>query len=176
MRAPPAALTERKELSSRLAAAVAPLLAAGILTACEAPPSLPPLPPQQVETGSTFTLLSPLTFGAAQSQLLFQEGRIVGGSALAPDRPYCKLVPQAGAPHSLLPGPLRVGNVTYDERESGTGSAMFGITRIALLASPSQPGYTMSCGWSTATSSADFVSTEQIDSAIRGHFTMQLLR
>ena len=102
---------------------------------------------------------------------------MVGAGAISPGAPHCKLVPHAGAPHSLLPGPLTVGSVSYDERESGTGSAMFSITRITLLVRPSQPGYTMSCGWSAALASPpNFVSTEQIDNAIRGQFTMQLLR
>jgi hypothetical protein len=172
-------LTKRlmqRDTSWKIAAAGAGLLAV-VLTACKtAPPALPPAPPQQVETGSTITLLSPLTFPASQSQLFFQDGRMVGASAISPRSPYCKLVPHAGAPHSLLPGPLTVGGVSYDERESGTGSAMFSITRITLLTSPSQPGYTMSCGWSAARASPEFVSTEQIDNAIRGQFTMQLRR
>ncbi len=175
-----AALTNRmtqQDISWKIAAAGAALLAAAVLTGCKsAPQAPPPAPPQQVEKGSTFTLLSPLTFPANLSQLLFQDGRLVGASAISPASPHCKLVPHAGAPHSLLPGPLTVGSVSYDERESGTGSAMFSITRITLLANPSQPGYTMSCGWSAALASPNFVSTEQIDSAIRGQFTMQLMR
>ena len=148
-----------------------------VSAACKtAPQALPPAPPQQVETGSTFTLLSPLTFPASPSQLLFQYGSLVSASAISPSSPHCKLVPHAGAPHSLLPGPLTVGSVSYDERESGTGNAMFSITRITLSASPTQPGYTMSCGWSAPLASPNFVSTEQIDNAIRGQFTIQLLR
>jgi len=167
----------QQDSSWRIGVAGTALLAAALLTACKtAPQTPPPAPPQQVETGSTFTLLSPLTFPPSPSQLLFQGGRSVDASAISAGSPYCKLVPHVGAPHSLLPGPLRVGSVSYDERESGTGSALFSITRITLLASPSQPGYTMSCGWSAALASPNFVSTEQIDSAIRGQFTMQLLR
>ena len=174
-----AALTNRmphRDSSWRVAAAGVALLAAAILTGCKtAPQAPPPIPPQQIETGSTFTLLSPLTFPASPAQLLFQGRRSVGASAISPGSPYCKLVPHAGAPYSLLPGPLKVGSVSYDERELGTSSAMFSITRITLSASPSQPGYTMTCGWSVALASPNFVSTEQIDNAIRGQFTMQLL-
>jgi len=173
--AAPAHRTKRPEISWKRTVAAAVLLAAITLSACRTAPQSPRLPPQQIETGSTFTLLSPLTFPAGQSQVLFQEGRIVGANAISPRPPYCKLVPHAGAPLSLSPGTLRVGNVSYDERES-TGSAMFSITRISLSADPNKPGYTMSCGWSDATTAAEFVSTEQIYSAIRGQFTMQLLR
>lgn len=147
------------------------------LTACHtAPPAPPPTPPQQVEAGSTFTLLTPLTFPSARAELYFQGQRQVTRDALGQTEPYCKLTPQTGAPLSLSPGPMKVRSVTYDERELGDTSAMFGITRIALLATPNQPGYTMSCGFPQATSTPVFVSTEQIYNAIAGRFTMQLLR
>ncbi len=174
-----AALTNRMtqlDISWKNAAAGVASLAAAVLTACKtAPQAPPPAPPRQVETGSTFTLLSSLTFPARPSQLLFQDGRLVAASAISPGSPHCRLVPHAGASLSLLPGALTVGSVSYDERESGTGSAMFSITRITLLASPSEP-CTLNCGWSAALASPDFVSTQQIDNAIRGQFTMQLLR
>jgi hypothetical protein len=153
------------------------LAATVVMAACQhPPPTPPPAPPQQVETGSTFTLLSPLTFSTGRSELLFQGQRQVTADALSKNLPYCKLVPLAGAARSVTPGPLRVSNVNYDERESGESSAMFSITRIVLAPGAGQPGYTMSCGWPVATSGPAFLTTEQIYNAIGGQFSMQLVR
>lgn len=159
------------------AAKTAGTFAALMIAACQStPPALPPLPPQQIESGSTITLLAPLTFPTGRSELLFQGQKQVSAAALSKTLPYCKLVPLVGAPHSLTPGPMWVGKVIYDERESGDTSAMFSVTRIGLTPAPNQPGYTLSCGWPEASSSASFLTTEQIYSAIGGQFTMQLQR
>ena len=150
---------------------------AALLAACQhQAPTVPPSPPQQIESGSTLTLLTPLTFSGGRSELLFQGQRQVSAEALSKNLPYCKLVSLVGAAHSLTPGPMKVGNVSYDERESGEGSAMFSITRIALGAGSQQPGYKMSCGWPMPTPSPAFLTTEQIYSAIGGPFSMQLQR
>jgi hypothetical protein len=160
----------------RISEVTAVLFLAVIVAACQRTPMpLPPLPPQEVESGSTMTLLVPLTF-ASGSELLFQGQRQVSPTALANTRPYCKLVPLVGASRSLKPGPMKVGKVDYEERESGQTSAMYSVTRIALTAAPNQPGYTLSCGWPETGSSAEFLTTEQIYSAIGGQFTMQLQR
>lgn len=151
--------------------------AALLLAACQhTSPTPPQAPPQQVETGSTFTLLTPLAFSPTTTELLFQSQRIVGAQALARNVPYCRLAPQVGAPRSIAPGKLTVASVTYDERESSSGRSMLSITRIALTVGANQPGYILSCGWPEATSAPAFVTTEQIFDAISGQFTMQLLR
>jgi hypothetical protein len=148
-----------------------------VIAACQSTtPTLPPLPPQQVESGSTITLLSPLTFPSDRSELYFQGQRQVSPATLSRSLPYCKLVPLVGAPHSLTPGPMKVGQVSYDERELGSTSAMFSVTRIGLMPARDQPGYTLSCGWPEASTSPSFLTTEQIYSAIGGQFTMQLQR
>jgi hypothetical protein len=147
------------------------------LVACQhAAPVPQQMPPQQVETGSTFTLLAPLAFSPTTTELLFQNQKIVGAQALARNMPYCRLAPQVGAPRAIAPGNLTVGSVTYDERESSSSGSMLSITRIALAVAANQPGYILSCGWPEATAAPSFVNTEQIFDAISGHFTMQLLR
>jgi hypothetical protein len=76
----------------------------------------------------------------------------------------------------MTPGKFIVGNVAYDERESGSGVSMLSVTRIALATAPNQPGYVLSCGWPEATAAPAFVTSQQIFDAIGGQFTMQLLR
>jgi hypothetical protein len=164
-------------LSGALSAS-AIMLAAAVLASCQhqAPPTLPPLPPQQVESNSTFNLLTPLNFPSARSELLFQERQLIPLEKLTTAAPYCKLVASAGAPLSLAPGPMRVTNVSYDEREVGQSSSMYSLTRIGLSTGSPQPSYEMRCGWPRPSSNAKFLNTEQINSAIGGQFSMQLLR
>ena len=153
--------------------------AAALLAACEhrSPPPAIPMPPQQVETGSTFTLATPLSFPPGSSELLFQNEQLVPPGKLARDMPFCKLVPEIGAPASLPAGNFTVGAVNYDEREIGTTSGMTSVTRIALSSDPRRPGYTLSCGWPEGAPARGFVTTEQIYNAIGGkYFTMNLAR
>ena len=162
---------------SKVASSGTVIFTAVWLAACQhQAPTIPPPPPQQVESGSTLTLLTPVTFSSGRSELLFQGQKQVSAEALSKNSPYCKLVSLSGSAHSLTPGPMKVGNVSYDERESGEGSAMFSITRISLIAGSQQPGYKMSCGWPMPTPNPAFLTTEQIYSAIGGQFSMQLQR
>jgi hypothetical protein len=153
--------------------------AAAMVAACEHRPSPPPIaaPPQQVVTGSTFSLATPLSFPPGSAELLFQNEQVVPPAKLARDQPVCRLAPEAGAQRTIAPGNLTVGAVNYDEREIGTTSGMTRVTRIALTGDPSRPGYTLSCGWPPGAPARGFVSTEQIYNAIGGkYFTMNLLR
>ncbi len=152
--------------------------ALALLTACEHSPNPPiPEPPQQVETGSRFTLGTPLSFPAGSSELLFQNEQLVPAGKLAREMPYCKLAPESGARAAIPPGTFTVGSVNYDEREIGTTSGMASVTRIALTADASRQAYTLSCGWPAGAPARGFVTTEQIYNAIGGkYFTMNLLR
>lgn len=152
--------------------------AALLAVACQhAPPApLTPLPPQQVETGSTFTLFAPLAFAPSTTELLFQGQRVVAAQAIVRNRSYCRLAPQGGAPRSLQAGNFVVRSVAYDEREAGSAGSMSTVTRITLAPVSNQPGYVLSCGWPETTTTPAFVTTEQIFDAIGGQFTMQLLR
>jgi hypothetical protein len=157
--------------------AIALLGAVALLAACEHSPNPPiPEPPQQVETGSRFTLGTPLTFPAGSSELLFQNEQLVPAGKVAREMPYCKLVPESGARGTIPPGTFTVGSVNYDEREVGTTSGMTRVTRIALTADASRQGYTLSCGWPAGAPARGFLSTEQIFNAIGGQFSMNLLR
>jgi hypothetical protein len=148
------------------------------LVACEHRPTAttPTPPPQQVETGSTFHLRSPLAFPAGSSELLFQNEQVVTAAQLSRDMPYCRLRPDGGAPRAIPPGHLTVGAVNYDEREIGSTSEMVNVTRVALSAGVTQSRYALSCGWPAGAPSRAFVTTEQIFNAIGGQFSMDLLR
>jgi len=154
------------------------LAALAVLAACQHHPDPPiPMPPQQVETGSTFVLATPLSFPAGSSELLFQNEQLVPAGKLSRDMPYCKLTPESGATVPIAPGTFTVGAVNYDEREIGTASGMVSVTRIALSADPTRPGYTLLCGWPQGSALRGFVTTQQIYNAIGGkYFTMDLLR
>ena len=135
------------------------------------------MPPQQVETGSKFVLATPLSFPAGSAELFFQNEQVVPAGKLSRDMPYCKLTPESGAAAPIAPGTFTVGAVNYDEREIGTTSGMVSVTRIALSADPSRPGYTLLCGWPAGAPMRGFVTTQQIYNAIGGkYFTMNLLR
>jgi len=148
-----------------------------LLAACQQPPpGPPPAPPQQVEKGSRFTVLAPLGFPAGSSELLFQNEQLVTAAKLSRDMPYCKLAPEAGASRTLPPGSLTVRSVDYDEREIGSTPGIASVTRIALVAEPNRPGYTLSCGWPEDAPTRGFLTTQQIYNAIGGQFSMDLLR
>jgi hypothetical protein len=148
-----------------------------LLAACQQRPAAPvPAPPQQVETGSRFHLRTPLTFPAGSSELLFQNEQLVPAGKLSRDMPFCKLVPESGAPRTIPAGNFTVGSVSYDEREIGTTTALVKVTRIALATAPKQPGYALSCGWPEGAPVQGFVTTQQIYNAIGGQFSMDLLR
>ena len=150
-----------------------------MLSACQHRPQAEPDPgpPQQVVTGSKFTVLAPLNFSAGRSELLFQNEQLVTAAQLSQDMPYCRLAPDAGAPQTIAPGSLPVRSVDYDERESGGTSGMVSVTRIALSAAANSPGYVLSCGWPARATSRGFVTAQQIYNAIGGQlFSMDTLR
>lgn len=157
-------------------AASALLVLTTCLAGCQHQPVAVTPPPQQVETGSTITLVTPLTFPAGRSELLFQGLKQVTPQALAPTLPVCKLRSSLSGPSSLTPGPMKVVDVRYDELEAGQSGGMFGITTIVLAVGPGQPNYQMRCGWLVPLPVPATLTSQQIYDAIGGQFTMQLLR
>jgi len=154
------------------------LVAVALVAAACQHASKPPVqpPPQQVETGSTFNLRSPLDFPAGSSELLFQNERRISAANLSRDMHYCRLTPDSDAPRTIPAGRLTVGAVGYDEREVGATGAMTAVTRISLAAQSGRPGYTLSCGWPAGGPARGFMNAEQIFNAIGGQFSMDLLR
>ncbi|MGE5161752.1 MAG: hypothetical protein ACM3O5_09610 [Betaproteobacteria bacterium] len=152
------------------------LVGTALLAGCQhQPPAVTP-PPQNVEAGSTITLLAPLTFPAGGAELLFQGLKQVTPETLATSMPVCKLRSPLSGPSSLTPGPMKVTSVRYDELEAGRSGGMFGITTIMLAAGANQPDYEMRCGWLLPSAGPATLNSQQIYDAIGGQFSMQLLR
>jgi hypothetical protein len=153
------------------------VIAAALLAACQhAGPPPTPGPPQQVETGSTFNLRSPLVFPAGNPELLFQNEQVVTASKLSREMHFCRLTPDSGALRAIPAGRLTVGGVSYEVQDTGATGGMTAVTRIALAAQPGRPGYMLSCGWPAGGPARGFMNAEQIFNAIGGQFSMDLLR
>jgi hypothetical protein len=127
---------------------------------------------QQVRTGDTFSLTSPLAIPAGTRKALFQNEQIIAPSALSPAFPYCTLVPEGNSPLIIEPGTLTVRGVFYSERELGATDRMVSVTRIALSPFPFANVYTLRCGWPEGSTQASFVSADQIFNAVGGTFTL----
>ena len=135
-----------------------------------------PPPPTQIEAGSTFTLKVPLLFPEGADVLYFQDSQLVSPAAMARDFPYCKLAPaSASSPRRLEPGTFAVRSVEYDDDRSAPTGYMVTATRIALAANATQP-YTMTCQWPPGAPSQSFLTSEEIEGAIGGQFSMALQR
>lgn len=154
------------------------LVAVALVAAACQHASKPPVqpPPQQVETGSTFNLRSPLDFPAGSSELLFQNERQVSAANLSRDMHYCRLTPDSGAPRTVPAGRLTVGEIIYETQETGGTDAMTAVTRISLASQAGRPGYMLRCGWPARGPARGFMNAEQIFNAIGGQFSMDLLR
>lgn len=135
-----------------------------------------PPPPAQIEAGSTFTLKVPLTIPQDADALHFQDSALVDLGGLARDLPYCALSPaSASSPRRLEPGTFAVRSVEYDDRRSSAAGQTSDVTRITLAANPAQP-YTMNCQWPPGAPSQSFLTSEEIEGAIGGQFSMALQR
>jgi hypothetical protein len=134
-----------------------------------------PPPPAQIEAGSTFTLKIPLIFGPGSDALYFQDSQLVSPTGIGPNLPYCNLTPGRGSPGRIDPRTFAVQSVEYDDAESGSTAPLQNVTRIHLAANPTQP-YTLSCQWPPGAPSRSFLTTEEIEGAIGGQFSMALQR
>jgi hypothetical protein len=160
---------------------VATLVGAALLVGCETiglrkPPPLP-AKPLQIEAGSRFTLGVPLIISPEANALYFQDSRLVSGAEIARNFPYCRLTPtSAAAPRMIEPATFTVRSVEYDENKIGSTGKAVSVTRIELVANPTQPGYTLSCQWPEGGPSRSFLTSEQVQGAIGAHFSLALLR
>jgi len=148
------------------------VVATALLAACQHSPAPLAPPPQQIATGFRFSLAAPLSFPGGQPRMLFQNLKVVSGTALVSYEPYCSLTAEQGAPLVLPPTTLVVQSVGYDERAVAASDRMASVTRIALAASAGAPLYTLRCGWPEGAPQAVFLSADQIFNAIGNSFTM----
>jgi len=152
------------------------MLVAGCASSDPFKRAVAPPPPVQIEAGSTFTLLVPLTFSDDADTLYFQDSQRVSAAAIDRNLPYCALTPaQPTSPRVVTPRTFAVVSVEYDDRENPASGQVANVTRIALAANPTQP-YTMSCRGPQGGPSQSFLTSEQIEGAIGSHFTMALQR
>lgn len=127
----------------------------------------------QVEAGSTLTLLVPLMFGQ-EGALFFQDAQLLSAAELSPTLPYCRMTPgSAATPLTVQPGPFPVRSVDYDDRAGATGGQTPSVTRIQLAANPQQP-YDLACQWPQGGPSTAFLTPQEIQGAIGAHFKMAL--
>jgi hypothetical protein len=138
--------------------------------------SVAPPAPTQIEAGSTFNLLVPLAFPEGSDALYFQDSQLVSPAGILRDLPYCKLTPaSATAPRLIAPATFAARSVVYDDKRSTSTGQVVSVTRIALVANPTQP-YTLNCQWPQGGPSRSFLTSEEIQGAIGAHFSMALQR
>ena len=135
-----------------------------------------PPPPSQIEAGSTFTLKVPLVFSPGSDALYFQDSQLVNATGMSRNLPYCKLMPgSASSPRRIEPGTFAVRSVYYDDSRSATTGQVVNVTRIELAAIATQP-YTISCQFPQGAPAQSFLTSEEIEGAIGGQFSMALQR
>lgn len=161
---------------SPVAAWIGVVLLAGCASSDPFRRAVAPPPPVQIEAGSTFTLRVPLTFSDSADALYFQDSQQVSASAIDRNLPYCALTPaQPASPRVITPRTFAVVSVDYDDKANPATGQVANVTRIALAANPTQP-YTMRCQWPQGGPSQSFLTSEQIEGAIGGQFSMALQR
>jgi len=155
------------------------LLGIVVLTACQPRPRPDPLAdaPQDVPTGSTFTLNRSVVIPAGSPAVYFQDAQLVDQPALRPHYAFCRFGTDdpANTAREIKPQPFTVGAVDYEEQASGPTGEAVSLTRMNLLTSQKVQGYNMTCGLPGAAESARFVTVSQINGAVGGYFTLKRL-
>ena len=152
------------------------LIAAAALSACH-PRAKTALsdPPQDVASGSVFTLKKKIVIPAGAAGVQFQDTQLVGPDALKPSYAYCRfgLDSAASTAREITPQPFTVASVDYDERAAGSMGEAVSSTRMALQTAQGVKGYFMTCMLPTAAESARFVTVSEINGALGEYFTLK---
>ena len=155
------------------------LLGVVALAACQPRPRPDPLAdaPQDVPTGSTFTLNQTIVIPAGASAVYFQDAQLIEQSGLRPHYAFCRFGTDdpAGTAREIKPQPFTVGGVDYEEQALGFVGEAISLTRMNLLTSQKVQGYNMTCGLPGPAESARFVTVSQINGAVGGYFTLKRL-
>ena len=149
------------------------------LAACQTNPPPDPLAdvPQDVPTGSTFTLNQGVVIPAGRAAVYFQDTQLVEQNALRPRYAYCRLGTDepVSTARELKPQQFTVGGVSYEEQASGAAGEAVSLTRMELLPGKQSQGYSMTCGLPSAAESARFVTVSEINGAVGAYFTVKRL-
>jgi hypothetical protein len=155
------------------------LLGVVVLSACQPRPRPDPLAdvPQDVPTGSTFTLNQSIVIPAGTPAVYFQDAQLVAQPGLRPHYAYCRFGTDdpASVAREIKPQPFVVGSVSYEEQASGPVGEAVSLTRMNLQTSQKVQGYSMICGLPGPAESARFVTVSQINGAVGGYFTLKRL-
>lgn len=132
-------------------------------------------PPQDVATGSVFTLNKSLVIPAGAAGIQFQDTQLVGPDALRPRYAYCKfgLDGATSIAREITPQPFTVTSVDYDESAAGSMGESVSSTRMALQTAQGVKGYLMTCMLPAAALSPRFVTVSEINGALGEYFTLK---
>jgi len=160
----------------KLPAMILLLAAAAVLCACH-PRAKTTLsdPPQDVASGSVFTLNKGIVIPAGAAGLQFQDAQLVGPDALRPSYAYCRfgLDSAASTAREITPQPFTVASVDYDESAAGAMGEAVASTRMALQTAQGVKGYLMTCMLPASAASARFVTASEINGALGEYFTLK---
>ena len=152
------------------------LVAAAVLCGCH-PHAKTALsdPPQDVASGSIFTLNKSLLIPAGAAGVQFQDTQLVGPDALRPSYAYCRfgLDGAASMAREITPQPFTVTSVDYDESAAGSMGEAVSSTRMALQTAQGARGYVMTCMLLAAAVSPRFVTVSEINGALGDYFTLK---
>src|SRR5262249_29796957 len=132
-------------------------------------------PPQDVASGSVFTLNKSIVIPAGAPGVQFQDTRLVGQDALRPRYAYCRFGQDTAAStaREISPQPFTVTRVDYDESAAGAMGEAVSSTRMALQSAQGQKGYFMTCMLPAAAASPRFVTVSEINGALGEYFTLK---
>lgn len=131
--------------------------------------------PQDIEQGDSFTLLKPVEIASGKNAVYFQGGKPVEQENIDPSVPYCRLELTAPAATKLMiqQQPFTVTEVIYDERGQGNTNKEKSITYFSLKGKKAAQVKRMACGWPDAATQQDFLTPEQIATALAEYVTIE---
>jgi len=132
-------------------------------------------PPQDVASGSVFTLNKRIVIPAGAAGVQFQDTQLVGPDALRPSYAYCRfgLDGATSTAHEITPQPFTVTSVDYAESAAGSMGEAVSSTRMALQTAQGVKGYAMTCMLPAPAASPRFVTVSEINGALGDYFTLK---
>lgn len=131
--------------------------------------------PDDISQGDTLVLSKSLEVASGRNAVYFQQGQLVEKEEIDPGTPYCRLelAGPAGTKLTIPPQHFTVTEVIYDERGQGNTGKEKSITTLSLKPVKATQAKRMACGWPDAAMQQDFVTPEQIATALAGYFTIE---